>query len=45
LREGSATEQKVKGFLAIARDEDVVRQVLPFQSVQRKIHVVLIVYH
>jgi hypothetical protein len=45
LRERPATEKKVEGFLAIACDDDVVRQLPLFQSVQDKIHIVLIVFH
>jgi hypothetical protein len=45
LRERPATEEKVHGFLAIACDDDVVRQRPLFQSMQGKIHIVLIVFH
>ena len=45
LRERPATEDKVQGFLAIARHEDVVCQLLPPQRMQGKIHIVLIVFH
>jgi hypothetical protein len=45
LHERPATEEKVQGFLAIACHEDMVRQLLPFQGMQGKIHIVLIVFH
>jgi hypothetical protein len=45
LRERPATEEKVQGFLAISCDDDVVRQPPLFQSMQGKIHIVLIVFH
>ena len=45
VRERTAAEEKVQSLLAIAYDEDVICQLLPLQSVQGKIHVVLIVFH
>jgi hypothetical protein len=45
VRERPAAKEKVQSFLAIACDKDVVRQLLAFQCVQRKIPVVLIVFH
>ncbi len=45
LRKCPATEDKVQGFLAIARHEDVVGQLPPPQRVQGKIPIVLIVYY
>jgi hypothetical protein len=45
LCERSATEEEVQSFLAVAGDENVVRQLLPPQRVQGKIHVILIVLH
>src|ERR1700693_2745318 len=44
MSERPATEDEVQGFLAVARDEDVVCQFLPPQRVQGKIHIVLIVF-
>jgi hypothetical protein len=44
LRERPATEEKVQSFIAIARYENAVRQLLPLQGMQREIHVVLIVF-
>jgi hypothetical protein len=41
----AATEEKVQRFLAIAGDEDGIRQLLPAQRVQSEIYVVLIVFH
>src|SRR6202171_983395 len=45
MRERTAAEDKVQGFLAVARDEDVVCQFLPPQRMQGKIHIVLIIFH
>jgi hypothetical protein len=45
FRERSPAEEKVQSFLAISGYENVVRQLLPFQCVQGKIHIVLIVFH
>jgi hypothetical protein len=42
--ERAATEKKVQRFLAVADDEDAVREFLPPQSMQSKIHIVLIVF-
>src|ERR1700676_4508470 len=45
MRERPATKDKVQSLLAVARDEDIVCQLLPPQRMQGKIHVVLIVFH
>jgi hypothetical protein len=45
MPEPPATKEKVERFLAIARHEDVVRQISPPQRMQGKIHIVLIVFH
>jgi hypothetical protein len=45
MRERPVAKDKVQGFLAIARDVDVVCQLLPPQRMQGKIHIVLIVFH
>src|SRR6202166_1778395 len=44
-RESTATKEKIQSLLAIARDEDAVRQFLPPQRMQGKVHIVLIVFH
>jgi len=45
VREYPPAKEKIQSFLAIACDKDVVCQLLPFQSMQGKIHVVLIIFH
>jgi hypothetical protein len=43
--ERPTTQEKIQRFFAVACDENIVREFLPPQRMQGKIHIVLIVFH
>ena len=45
MRKRSAAEEKIERFLPVARYDDIVRQLVPLQRMQSKIHVILIIFY